>query len=106
MSLFWLKTLLAIFIMHFLVFSFLYCKQRKTHHLLVSLTFSLLTLSFFCRIWAQQVTLFGHDLHVLLRCSAWVSTALVAALLLKNRLLHPACTREQSPPSLSDKHRS
>lgn len=46
MSLFWLKTLLAIFIMHFLVFSFLYCKQRKTHHLLVSLTFSLLTLSF------------------------------------------------------------
>ncbi|WP_069857155.1 hypothetical protein [Desulfoplanes formicivorans] len=98
MSLFWLKTLLAIFITHFLVFSFLYCKQRKTHHLFASLTFSLLALSFFCRIWAAQITLFGHDLHVLLRCSAWISTALVAAILFKNRFLPPACPREPSPP--------
>ena len=103
MSFFWLKTLLAIFLLHLLVFSLLYLRQRKTHHLFVSLTFFLLTLSFSCRIWAAQVTLFGHDLHVLLRLSAWMSTAVVATILFKNRFLPPPCPGKQSSPTPSGK---
>ena len=100
MSIFWIKILLAVFAAHLCVFFFLYIKKRQSHHLLTSLTFGLLVLSFSCRIWATHISLFGHDLHVLLRIMAWISTTFVVILTVnsikKGRTHRSAPTKEYS----------
>jgi hypothetical protein len=87
MSLFWIKTLLAIFAIHLGIFSFLYLRKRNPQHLLASITFALLTLSFSCRIWASEAEIFGHSVHSLLRISAWLTSSLILILLARNRII-------------------
>jgi type II secretory pathway component PulF len=100
MSLFWLKTLLAIFAVHFGIFSLLYLRKRNLQHLLAALTFALLVLSFSCRIWASEAIFLGHTVHTLLRSSAWLTSALVLIAFAKSKIARRS-TVTKSPASSS-----
>ncbi|PIE68870.1 MAG: hypothetical protein CSA21_04865 [Deltaproteobacteria bacterium] len=87
MSLFWIKSIILIFAIHVCVFSVLYIRKRKTRHLIVALNFVLLILSFSCRLWATDITVFGYDLHLILRIAAWISTTILVAQLVRRRFV-------------------
>jgi hypothetical protein len=105
MSLFWLKTLLAIFAIHFGIFSLLYFRKRNPQHFLAALTFALLVLSFSCRIWASEAMFLGHTIHTLLRISAWLTSALILIAFAKTKITQRSTTTKPlapSPPEYQD----
>jgi hypothetical protein len=78
---------MVVFIIHFLVFLFLYVRHRRNYYLFIMISFVLLTSYAAMRIWWYDITLFGHFAHSYLRLAAWVFTGLGLLLYLRFKLI-------------------
>ena len=81
-----LSLLLAIFVLHFLVFFRLALKRRTTTLILLAGTFVLLIAATSVRLWSPDTQLFGNLLSSWLRTAAWALTILALALYLHKKL--------------------
>ncbi|MFW5722184.1 MAG: hypothetical protein ACOCWT_02685 [Desulfohalobiaceae bacterium] len=81
-----LSLLLAVFVVHFLVFFGLALKRRTTTPILLTGTFVLLIAATSVRLWWPDTQLFGHLLSNWLRAAAWALTIPALALFLRNKL--------------------
>lgn len=79
--------LISIFALHFGIFLYLAIKNKKVVHRFVSLTFALLVVSFSCRLWVPDLEIAEYNMHMVLRISAWISTAIVLFLTIKKRII-------------------
>jgi 4-amino-4-deoxy-L-arabinose transferase-like glycosyltransferase len=79
--------LISIFALHFGIFLYLAIKNKKVVHRFVSLTFALLVVSFFCRLWVPDLKIAEYNMHMVLRIAAWISTALVLFLTIRKRII-------------------
>jgi hypothetical protein len=70
-----LIALLAVFLVHLLVFGLLGWRRRQAYYLALVITFSLLSLSIALRLWWPDLTLGQRPLFAWLRALAWVSAA-------------------------------
>ncbi len=77
--------LMAIFIIHFLAFLYLYIKNRRTYYVYLMISFVLLTSYLAMRFWWHDFMLFGHFAYSYLRIAAWVFTGLGLLLYLRFR---------------------
>jgi len=82
---FLVKFLLLNFSIHFGVFLWLAIKCRKNYHVVLSLTFLFLTLSFALRLWFPKAEFHGHKLFWYFRMSALASTAVSLLLIFRQR---------------------
>ncbi len=81
-----LSLLLAIFVLHFLVFFGLALKRRTSTLILLTGTFVLLIAATSVRLWWPDTHLFGHLLSSWLRTAAWTLTILALGLYLRKKL--------------------
>jgi hypothetical protein len=80
----------------------LYLRKRTPQHFLATLTFALLVLSFSCRIWASEAMFLGHNIHTLLRVSAWLTSALVLVVLAKTKIVQRSTATKLLDSSTSE----
>ena len=80
---FWLIVFLVVlFMLHWIAFMRLAIIRGQRYYWLLSLLFFLLTSSFTLRLINPDLSLIGHPVHLLLRYSAWVITAVTIPMLI------------------------
>ncbi len=75
MSALLLPALLAIFLVHLVVFAWIGWRRRQGYHALLVLTFLLLSLAVGLRMWAPEWAAGAYPVHQWLRGLAWLSAA-------------------------------
>ena len=86
----WLTMLLlAIFVVHLVVFGVLLIRRREKYYAAVTLTFLLLTATFAVRLWAPDAAIGDLSLFWSLRIAAWCSAAVSITWLLSRRFGNP-----------------
>lgn len=83
----WLSAvLLAIFVIHLVVFFRLFLRRGEKYYLAASFTFLLLVATFSVKIWAPEVQVAGFSLFWALRIAAWISAAVSITWLVRRRI--------------------
>ena len=83
----WLvAVLLAVFVIHLIVFFHLFLRWGENYYLAASITFLLLVATFSVRLWWADAQLGGYSLFWVLRIAAWISAAISIGWLLRRRV--------------------
>jgi len=84
---YWLLTsLIAVFSIHFVIFSRLALRKHQAYYFIVSATFLLLIVSFSLRLSDLRIMIGTFYLHSMLRAAAWLTAAVSISLLLHRKL--------------------
>lgn len=81
--------LLAIFLIHFVIFARQYYRRKENYYLAASFTFLLLVLTFSIRLWWPDLNIAGYSAFWMFRIGAWISAAVSISWLLYRRFGQP-----------------
>ncbi len=102
MTIFWIRLLLLVFVIHLILFTRRFVKRRRGSDAIVSLTFLLLVLSYSCRLWAPTWMAFDLAIFSLLRYGAWCTAVLSLALLVRRRWPPKSDRRAEPLPAIDE----
>ena len=78
--------MLAVFMVHLVVFFRLSLRHKRSDFVWATIAFLALVLSTGLRLWWPEIGLGGHELHVWLRVFAWGATAAAVFLYIKDKI--------------------
>ena len=83
----WLvKSLLVIFVIHFVMFARIALRKKDRYYWLVSITFFLLVISFSTRLWFESLHVFDIPAYWIPRVAAWTCTLVAILLAIRRRV--------------------